>query len=267
MRVLRHVRLELLAVSCVLGSSGTSVKEPSMGRCCVTCVHRGRVISMAAWPDRIVSFSSLRVKQLIESFYPSYTLRTQYTGARSKANCLETVVLWNVSKKTLEPVSSWKMVSSGMLRRLVLVRTDVSEELIASIIRVTRISDVRKSYQYLITEACSEKILVTLMIEAIRSSDAPALLRNTRRNISEDGILTVLSVQAKRRRLDYPAKFFNFLLDRSLWREWLRFASPQGWSSSPGKVKNFHFFISSRPALGSTNPPIQCGTEASFSRG
>jgi hypothetical protein len=30
-----------------------------------------------------------------------------------------------------------------------------------------------------------------------------------------------------------------------------------GGSSSPGKVKNFHFSISSRPALGSTQPPIK----------
>jgi hypothetical protein len=28
-------------------------------------------------------------------------------------------------------------------------------------------------------------------------------------------------------------------------------------SSSPGRVKNFHFIISSRPALGSTQPPIK----------
>jgi hypothetical protein len=34
------------------------------------------------------------------------------------------------------------MVSSGMLRRVALVRTDVSEELIANIIRVTRIGEV-----------------------------------------------------------------------------------------------------------------------------
>jgi hypothetical protein len=34
------------------------------------------------------------------------------------------------------------MVSSGMLRRVVLVRTDVSEELSASFIRVTRIGEL-----------------------------------------------------------------------------------------------------------------------------
>jgi hypothetical protein len=34
------------------------------------------------------------------------------------------------------------MPSSGMLRRVALVRTDVSEELSASIIRVTRISEL-----------------------------------------------------------------------------------------------------------------------------
>jgi hypothetical protein len=32
---------------------------------------------------------------------------------------------------------------------------------------------------------------------------------------------------------------------------------PTGWSSSPGGGKNFHFSSSSRPALGSTQPPIQ----------
>jgi hypothetical protein len=35
-----------------------------------------------------------------------------------------------------------RMASSGMLRRVALVRTDVSEELSASIVRVTRISEL-----------------------------------------------------------------------------------------------------------------------------
>jgi hypothetical protein len=34
------------------------------------------------------------------------------------------------------------MVSSGMLRRMALVRTDISEELSASFIRVTRIGEL-----------------------------------------------------------------------------------------------------------------------------
>jgi hypothetical protein len=41
-----------------------------------------------------------------------------------------------------------------------------------------------------------------------------------------------------------------------------------GGSSSPGRVNNFHFSISSRPALGSTQPPIKWvkrqGREADF---
>jgi hypothetical protein len=34
-------------------------------------------------------------------------------------------------------------------------------------------------------------------------------------------------------------------------------ADRRGGSSSPGRVKNFHFSIPSRPALGSTQPPIK----------
>jgi hypothetical protein len=39
-----------------------------------------------------------------------------------------------------------KMVSYGMLRRVAIVRTDVSEELIASFIRVTRIGELRTKW-------------------------------------------------------------------------------------------------------------------------
>jgi hypothetical protein len=70
------------------------------------------------------------------------------------------------------------MVSSGMLRRVVLVRTDVSEELSASFIKVTRICELgmtraAKKYQGYFFTACqllvtasvvpSSQILVTLM--------------------------------------------------------------------------------------------------------
>jgi hypothetical protein len=36
----------------------------------------------------------------------------------------------------------------------------------------------------------------------------------------------------------------------------------RGWGSSPGRVKNYYFFMSSRPTLGSTQPPIEWVPEA-----
>jgi hypothetical protein len=44
---------------------------------------------------------------------------------------------------------------------------------------------------------------------------------------------------------------------RSRYSHWLRPGRPRGRSWSPSKVKNFLFPMSSRPALGSTQPPIQ----------
>jgi hypothetical protein len=44
---------------------------------------------------------------------------------------------------------------------------------------------------------------------------------------------------------------------RSRYSDWLRARRPRGRSSSPGEVKNFLFSMSSRPALGSTQAPIQ----------
>jgi hypothetical protein len=73
----------------------------------------------------------------------------------------------------------WWIPSSGMWRRLALVRTDFSKERIASIIRagVLRLL-VPKS-----------QILVTSMMEAVRSSETSTLTRATQRHIPEDGIL------------------------------------------------------------------------------
>jgi hypothetical protein len=44
---------------------------------------------------------------------------------------------------------------------------------------------------------------------------------------------------------------------RSQYSDWLRAGRPRGRSSSPGGVKNFHSYMSCRPALGPTKPPIQ----------
>jgi hypothetical protein len=44
---------------------------------------------------------------------------------------------------------------------------------------------------------------------------------------------------------------------RSRYSDWLRAGRSRGRGLCPGKVKNFLFSTSSRPALGSTQPPIQ----------
>jgi hypothetical protein len=90
------------------------------------------------------------------------------------------------------------MASSGMLRRVAVVRTDVSEELSASIIRVTRIGEVgtlavTDNVRRLLVTANvrSSPIIVTLMKEALRSSETSVLTTATRRNIPEDAILQI----------------------------------------------------------------------------
>jgi hypothetical protein len=86
------------------------------------------------------------------------------------------------------------MVSSGLLRRVALVRTDVSEEPGASFIRVTKIGEYQvflRSVRRLLVAACvvpSSPMFVTLM-EAPGSSETSVLTRATRRNNLEDTIL------------------------------------------------------------------------------
>jgi hypothetical protein len=96
------------------------------------------------------------------------------------------------------------MASSGMLHRVALVRTDVSEELSASFIRVTSIGELgttlavtsnqvflRSVRRLLVTASVvpSSPILVTLMKEAVSSYETSVLTRATRRNIPENAIL------------------------------------------------------------------------------
>jgi hypothetical protein len=78
------------------------------------------------------------------------------------------------------------MVSFGMLRRVALVRTDVSEELRPTLIRVTRIGELGTT---LAATSNRRTILVTLMKEAPGSFETSVLTRATWLNIPEDAIL------------------------------------------------------------------------------
>jgi hypothetical protein len=80
------------------------------------------------------------------------------------------------------------MASSEMLRHVALVRTDVSEEISASFISVTRIGEPGTTLAVTSVVPVSP-ILVTLMKEAQRSSETSILTRATRSNIPENAIL------------------------------------------------------------------------------
>jgi hypothetical protein len=117
------------------------------------------------------------------------------TGNRNQINVLTQVQTFQQLRR---------MASSGMLCRVALLRTDVSAELSASFIRVTRIGELgttlavtsnrfvflRSMRRSPVTAtAPSTPILVTLMMEVLSSSETSVLTRSTWRNIPEDGIL------------------------------------------------------------------------------
>jgi hypothetical protein len=83
-------------------------------------------------------------------------------------------------------IKSRSMASSGMLRRVALIRTEVPEEFSAFFIRVTRIGEEGTALA-----VTSSPILVTQMKEAPNSSETSALISATRRNIPEDAILHI----------------------------------------------------------------------------
>jgi hypothetical protein len=71
-----------------------------------------------------------------------------------------------------------------------LLRTEVSEELRTSIIRLTRIGELRTTLAVTTTNVIpSSSVLVTLMMEVVNPSETSVLTRATRRNILEGGFL------------------------------------------------------------------------------
>jgi hypothetical protein len=84
------------------------------------------------------------------------------------------------------------MASSGTLRRVALVRTDVSEELSVSIIRVTGIGELGTlavTSNRRTASVPSSPILVNLMMEALSSSETLVLTKDIWHNNPEDAVL------------------------------------------------------------------------------
>jgi hypothetical protein len=126
--------------------------------------------------DNIFQLSD--IKQLLQSNY-NYRINRSVAGSEKHVyECQDLRIL----RRWL-----WRMPSYQILRPLVLVRTDISEERSASIIRKTRIGELGTTL--VVTSNWRTVILVALDNGGATSSETSVLSRATRRNIPEDGIV------------------------------------------------------------------------------
>jgi hypothetical protein len=86
-----------------------------------------------------------------------------------------------------------------------LVRADVSEELSASVIRVTRIGELGPPFAVTSNprKLPRSPILDPLMMEALSSSETSVLTRTTWRNIPKDAILRIYYIVADDRMMKW----------------------------------------------------------------
>jgi hypothetical protein len=96
-------------------------------------------------------------------------------------------------------VNLYRMPSSGMLRRVVLIRTDVSDETSASIMRVTRIGELGTLPVTINRHTLRRNTsLVTLIMEALCSFETSVPTRATPRNSPENGMFIVTTLRISR---------------------------------------------------------------------
>jgi hypothetical protein len=125
------------------------------------CKHSSWTLTIIYWKKVVGNSSELRVRTYIIPW--RWHCRRQWGNCNSRwradshAGLFKTLLtllnfFWKRSLMVLRKDLRfswwclWIMASSGMLRHVALVRTDVSEELSASIIRVTRIGELRTMF-------------------------------------------------------------------------------------------------------------------------